>query len=753
MNSEKVEFHETISQQWEGIQLQNNSKITLRFLKEILCSAVPISKEELSGLITAVIKFFTGQVLSLYENSHKTTAEKAIQFLEQLVHTNYNALGTFSRNSQKTSQALIEFTKGVLFAEKLKKTFLVHCYLNLNLSGVLAECKRYAEAIDYSRKAITYSQELLLAMKEDSPDRLQIFEAVCISYHSLGVQVERVGNIESAIEWHEKALKFAVRHLGESRKDLIDSLYTVLTSLTQKTSKSRPSAVKDQSFASNNDNIPDIQKGVSVSKLRPTTAKYRLKSQPRAAASESKRIGLFKMPFHSSHIPKVAVAKQRKKENVPKSATRKVVSTVRIEEEARSSAAFDPTEHEAILDSLKIEPIKPIILVRTETPIIKAEVLEEKSPNDLITLVPEIPSKAVSSSIAIQTDLLIENIRGNTPSPLENPSDPKFKRTSSVREAKLYESAPSDFFDLKYNTKSKASSIPESRSQALHKALVESYRIDLLQKEYEIKYFINSALDTLYIIASNDFEKYELDYAIDSETSILDIIHEKIHPHIDLINEELELVDTSVSMIFEGSYFKDNTHFSVRIDHTAPRSNIIVTFQNGIEVFSKKFSFLEIVSYSLQPNMDKNILFSCFYIENNEIKIQIPQGKSLKLIYFKPYVLDNISYNIKISAAVYSNSSAYLIEAISNNSASIKPLLIDSKELSRKLTVEVEAIQDKIAGVACLLSIDDSQVCFTKQMENDTPKGLDNKSFFSQKPKPKEEGAEEISLRYNTLDS
>ena len=88
MNSEKVEFHETISQQWEGIQSQNNSKITLRFLKEILCSAVPISKEELSGLITAVIKFFTGQILSLYENSHKTTAEKAIQFLEQLVHTN-----------------------------------------------------------------------------------------------------------------------------------------------------------------------------------------------------------------------------------------------------------------------------------------------------------------------------------------------------------------------------------------------------------------------------------------------------------------------------------------------------------------------------------------------------------------------------------------------------------------------------------------------------------------------------------------
>ena len=764
MNSDEAIFQESINHQWEGIQTQNNSKETLRFLKDLLSSAADRSKEEISDITTTVIKYFTGQIIALFEKSHNHTAEKATQCLEHIVHTNpipiarqnlcefYNAIGTFFRKSQKISQALRFFEKGVVLAEKLKKTSLVHCYLNLNLCGVLAECKRYLEAIECSRKSITYSQELLLSMKENSLHRIQVFEAVCISYHSLGIQEESLGNLESAIEWHEKSLKFAVRHLSEDRKDLVDTLSALLSSLAQQRLKTRPSTAKNHSFSSNKGIMFNIQKGLSASKLRPSTTKSRMKPQSRTTTSEAKKIGFFKMPFTSVHIHKAPIIKDRKKLSIPKHATYKAETyNMEIAEEAKFSTVFDPSEHEAVLDTLKIEPLKPN-LIHTDMLVTKAEILEEESIKNLNPIIQRVFSKTLYSTIAIQTDFHNEACRKIMPLAIEDQSGTENGRIHAVEEAKFYESAPNVFLDLKDQIKSKTSSIPESRSQILHKALVKSYKIDLLRKEYEIKYFINSSLDTLYILASNDFEKYTLHFAIDNENSILDIINDKIHPFIDIVNEELVLVSASISSIFEGIYVMNNAQFLVRIEQTAPRCDYIVTFQKDNEIFSKKFSLFEMASSSLQPNIDNNLLFCCFCIDSKEIKIEPLQKKSLKLIYFKPYMLSKINCNIKISKACYTNRSSYLIEVISCNSGQVKPLLIDGEDLSRKLRVEIEAIPDKIAGVAALLVIEDSQVCFFTRKENTFPKGLNINTFISEKMRPKNEEAEEEGFRYNSLD-
>ena len=112
----------------------------------------------------------------------------------------YNSLGTYLRSNSKLKLAQFYFEKGAILAGKSKEIVLVHCYINLNLSGILSDIGNHHESLRVAKVAVNYSQELLLQMKNDCKEKEEMIEAVCISYHTIGSQEEFLKNYQIAYE-------------------------------------------------------------------------------------------------------------------------------------------------------------------------------------------------------------------------------------------------------------------------------------------------------------------------------------------------------------------------------------------------------------------------------------------------------------------------------------------------------------------------------------------------------------------------
>ena len=258
----------------------------------------------------------------------------------------------------------------------------------------------------------------------------------------------------------------------------------------------------------------------------------------------------------------------------------------------------------------------------------------------------------------------------------------------------------------------------ESKLRIVQKALIKSYNIDIFQKEYTIKYFINSSLDILYIIVNADTEKYEMEYATNFDSSILDIINQKIHPCINIVSNQLILTESSINKVFTGLKIIKNTEISVRIDQYSPRSDVLITLQSDDKIISKKFEFFDIKDFFSNNGLEKEILLCCLYDDEGEIKIKKSIDKQLNLMYYKSHVFDSFVYYLKISEINFINSANYLIEAISKTSPEIMPLIIDLNSLSDITNIQISTLSESIEKVSLYITIKNSQIYLKNNQNN-----------------------------------
>ena len=539
----------------------------------------------------------------------------------------------------------------------------LHCYINLNLSGILSDIGNHHESLRVAKVAVNYSQELLLQMKNDCKEKEEMIEAVCISYHTIGSQEEFLKNYQIAYEWYTKAYKFGERNLGENKSELKEILHASLINAEKKLKSQNGSKINAiRLFDNANHYLKSKKLRVnSASKTSLVSSKY-----------ESKIIIRKSTPSHKLFNPKIITSKTKtiKSANVKKfsNISKTPKENLKIVE-SQNPTPFDPSEHENILDNLNPN-CKPLSsdYHSSENSFGSFPNAEPEHNNVDLKLEKLATTKFHQniSSIAIQTDKFPEAV----------PEIHNKLQEMEAEDIKRSDHSLEDSFHEKKSVKMTAPySMPETKSKNLHQALVKSYKIDICQKEYNIKYFINSSLDMLYMMIDNNFENYELHYPTNPDDPILDTIYDRLHPCIDIVSNQLILTEKSTNVIFKGLMILKNLEYFITIHQSSPRCNILINFQLNDKTIQKKLDFFDIKDFFSENGLEKKILISSLYIDDNNIKIKIPKYKTLNplqglvkclkeeeimaLIYYKSHKFNNSMYYLKISEINYEKNANY----------------------------------------------------------------------------------------------
>lgn len=257
------------------------------------------------------------------------------------------------------------------------------------------------------------------------------------------------------------------------------------------------------------------------------------------------------------------------------------------------------------------------------------------------------------------------------------------------------------------------------KTKQLHKALVTSYKIDISLKEYEVKYFINSSLDTIFIHVSSYNEKYEMEFDTEPQAPILDVIKDKIHPYIDIKQGKLILEKVSVENIISGMHVFKSHKYKAYVEKRAPRYEVVIKCKLDNRVVERRISYMEIPYQYREAQADPEIFFTCFHIKDQDIVVEFPHKNNFQLIYYKAYSFNYQSYHLKISEISQKHDSFLLIQALSKSSPPIDSLLINTINVSNIINIQCDCVKDNINKIVSFLVVKNSQIVLRTSFEED----------------------------------
>ncbi|OMJ69900.1 hypothetical protein SteCoe_32246 [Stentor coeruleus] len=278
--------------------------------------------------------------------------------------------------------------------------------------------------------------------------------------------------------------------------------------------------------------------------------------------------------------------------------------------------------------------------------------------------------------------------------------------------------------DLKHIENTSNIDFKNYKNQCLNKALVTAYNIDISLKVYQIKYFINSVLDIIYIDVSAYNEKYDMKYNIKPGSPILEIIKNKIHRGIDIVNKELVIRDCEKNILMAGMHISKMIKYKVCVESTSPRYEVIFTCEIMGKCIKKTLSFSEIPQEYQTTIIDPEILFTICRLKENTIFIEFPQKKNLQTIYYKHRTFNNQIYYLKISEFFRKNSRFFLFQTINKDLNPVGSLLINTYDISEITNIPNDNLLERIRKIVSLLTIKDSQIILRNYIE--TKKTLSN---------------------------
>ncbi|OMJ70109.1 hypothetical protein SteCoe_31981 [Stentor coeruleus] len=281
-----------------------------------------------------------------------------------------------------------------------------------------------------------------------------------------------------------------------------------------------------------------------------------------------------------------------------------------------------------------------------------------------------------------------------------------------------YPNAPKQNLNTKnYNKKNYINPLKLFGSKT--KALVTSYKIDISLKEYEIKYYINSSLDTIFIHVLSYNEKYDMEFNTETQDPILEVIKEKIHPFIDIKQGKLVLVPVTVDIVMRGMHAFMNKKYNVCVEKRTPRYEIVIKCEFDDRVIEKNIPYIEIPFQYREAKIDAEMFFTCFYIKDENIIIEFPNKNNFQMIYYKAYGFNYQSYHIKISEISQKNNNFLLIQALSKKSSPINSLFIDIANVSIITNIHCDSIKDDVNKIISFLVVKNSQIILRTYLEED----------------------------------
>ncbi|OMJ76857.1 hypothetical protein SteCoe_23704 [Stentor coeruleus] len=256
-----------------------------------------------------------------------------------------------------------------------------------------------------------------------------------------------------------------------------------------------------------------------------------------------------------------------------------------------------------------------------------------------------------------------------------------------------------------------------NKNRSLNKALVTAYNIDISLKEYQVRYFINSTLDIIFINVSSYNEKYEMQYNTKPGNPILEVIKNKIHPGIDIVNKGLVIRDCEKKIIVTGMHISKMIMCKVCIESTLPRFEVIFICEVMGRCIKKTLPYSEIPQEFRTTTIDPELLFACFRLKENTISIEFPQKKVLQIIYYKLCTFNNQPYHLKISEFFSRSSRFFLFQAISKTSDPVGSLLINTQNISEITNIHNENLLERIGKIVLLLAVKNSQIVLRNYIE------------------------------------
>jgi tetratricopeptide (TPR) repeat protein len=219
---------------WQKIQKDQSISKTLVFFKSLLENYPDLESMNLSFLLSEIFEKITLYLVTLYAHSESDasafllTLESFISLSKDpLLYLNfcelYNTLGTMFRKQGNLNRSLKLIQKGLDLSYIVPSPSLIKVFLNLNMAGVLSHSSKHKKALKFSFLASKQAEELneLILSPED---QIKIQEAICISYHTTGVQHEFLQNLTSALEWYTKAWDFGKKTINDQNIDLIEKI-------------------------------------------------------------------------------------------------------------------------------------------------------------------------------------------------------------------------------------------------------------------------------------------------------------------------------------------------------------------------------------------------------------------------------------------------------------------------------------------------------------------------------------------------
>ncbi|OMJ74672.1 hypothetical protein SteCoe_26350 [Stentor coeruleus] len=317
-----------------------------------------------------------------------------------------------------------------------------------------------------------------------------------------------------------------------------------------------------------------------------------------------------------------------------------------------------------------------------------------------------IPKAPILISAICQTDII--NTEHKNIEEIINTNSPKLQDDNKDEDIKKYSNSPRVF---------------GNKTKSFHRALVTSYKIDISLKEYEIKYYINSSLDTIFIHVSSYNEKYDMQFDTEPQAPILEVIKEKIHPFIDIKQEKLVLEPITMEVVIRGMHVLKNDKYKVCIEKSMPRYAIVIKCEFDDRVIEKNILYMEIPSQYRKAQVDAEVFFTCFHINNQNIVIDFPNKNSFEIIYYKGYGFNYQSYHLKISEISQKHDNFWLIQALSKNSPPVNSLFISKTSLEIRVNdssitnIQCYNINDDINKIISLLVVENSQIVLKTHLE------------------------------------
>ena len=680
---------------WQKLQQEKSISKTLVFLKSLLEIPQPPAPSSLPSLYQQIFETLTLHLISQYQTSD-SEATSCLSNLESLIrqsqdaifHLNfcelYNTLATYFRKQSNTVRALKLLEKGLELSYIVPFPSLIKVFINLNIAGVLSSGSKHSKALKHAIVATELGEEIVELIENgdfaaDENEKLQVEETLCIAYHTVGVQHEFLLNLTSALEWYVKAWDRGKVKLSQTNFDLIEKIEHAVNAVKMKFNGKRT--------------------------VKPRTALSRTRSGNEKFAKTSKNLNFSRTIFSSTgKKAKTFVGGKKINQSFYRSSFSR--SSQQSRQSYLSNSNLSHISYQIESPGLKDNHGLNEKMIEEH----KISNLDPQTPKDPVLKVPENYFKNVldgleqkllngnKETIACQTDQ-----SSLTPYLLN-----RFKEIQS-------EGFDYSFVEIKdpATEVSLKSAKVEPRVSELHRALVKCGKIDIHFKQYEARYFINSALTVLYLNVSDGKEFYDFVYELNSDDSIMEIIDKTIHSRIDLVNQKLCIVEISSFVLIKGMYVVNDSEIKVTITQKTPRADLSVNFQCVGNNFKGDFQLIDLLKHYQVDFLEPQYVFSCFSLLNDSIALNFPLKPTLDLIYYKHHVLSNgYAYFIKISEVCFQSSKLFLIEGVSSTSPQVLPLLVEPDLICKLSGVTESTLSKNIDKIPSMICVRQSQIQF-----------------------------------------